>query len=66
MSWLLNRNILLKLGAAAVLLAVFMTVNQAYRISLRDSQFFNGWVLVAVMAGMYAVYHGPSGLKATL
>ena len=52
MSWLLNRNILLKLGAAAVLLAVFMTVNQAYRISLRDSQFFNGWVLVAVMAGM--------------
>ncbi|NKX67662.1 hypothetical protein HEP89_26370 [Labrenzia sp. 5N] len=52
MSWLLNRNILLKLGAAAVLLAVFMTVNQAYRISLRDSQFLNGWVLVAVMAGM--------------
>ncbi|WP_269584030.1 hypothetical protein [Roseibium sp. Sym1] len=52
MSWLLNRNILMKLGIAAAVFALFAAANTGYRISLRDGQFFNGWVLVGCIAAM--------------
>ena len=52
MSWLLKRNVLVKLTLVAAFFSAFAAADAVYRVSLRDGQFFNGWVLVACIATM--------------
>ena len=40
-----------------------MTITHAFRVSKATSNICTAQVLLAVMAGMYAVYHGPKGLE---
>jgi len=47
LSWLMNRGVLLYLALASIAFAVFYVGNLVYDISLRDAQYFNGWILVA-------------------
>lgn len=47
LSWLLNRGVLLNLAIASVAFAIFYFSNLVYGVSLRDTQYFNGWILVA-------------------
>lgn len=47
LSWLLNRGVLLNLAGASIAFALFYVGNLIYDISLRDAQYFNGWILVA-------------------
>lgn len=43
----MNRSVLLYLALASIAFAVFYVGNLVYDISLRDAQYFNGWILVA-------------------
>ncbi|MEP3430468.1 MAG: hypothetical protein ABJN98_17410 [Roseibium sp.] len=52
MSAFLNRKMLANLTATTLLFAVIYFMNKAYSISLRDVQYFNGWVLVTLIVAM--------------
>ncbi|QDG78495.1 hypothetical protein [Labrenzia sp. PHM005] len=52
MSIFLNKKMLASLTAAALLSAVIFILNNAYSISLRDVQYFNGWVLLTLIVAM--------------
>ncbi|WP_420411343.1 hypothetical protein [Roseibium sp.] len=52
MSFFLNKKMLVSLTATALLSAVLFVLNNAYNISLRDVQYFNGWVLLTLIVAM--------------
>ncbi len=52
LGWLFNRRVLLNLAGATCVFVIFYVGNLGYQISLRDVQYFNGWVLVVAMAGL--------------
>jgi len=55
MAWLnriIDRGVLLNLVFAAAAYALFLIGNLGYDVSLRDVQYFNGWILVGSMAVM--------------
>ncbi len=52
LSWPLNRGTLLNLAGAGIIFAIFYVGNLSYEISLRDVQYFNGWILVAGISAL--------------
>ena len=52
LSRLLNRGVVLNLTGASIAFAIFYVGNISYDISLRDVQYFNGWILVAGISAL--------------
>lgn len=52
LSWIFDRGVLLNLVFAAAAYALFLLGNLGYDVSLRDVQYFNGWLLLGCMAVM--------------
>ena len=52
LSRLLNRGVVLNLAGASIVFAIFYVGNISYGISLRDAQYFNGWILVAGISAL--------------
>ncbi len=52
MSTFLNKKMLASLTATVLVLAAIFLLNNAYSISLRDVQYFNGWILVTLILAM--------------
>lgn len=55
MSAAINKKMLLGLLVASLLFATLFFLNRAYSIALRDAQYFNGWVLVALIIAMLSL-----------
>lgn len=50
-----NRKMMLSLLVASLLFAALFLLNKAYGISLRDAQYFNGWVLAGLIVAMLSL-----------